>query len=78
MDLTERDTKEYEAGKNHTNRSFINGTIQQIHRIELDKMGENVERTAEMRNAHKMLAGKLDRTRQYGGRAYLGELYKAD
>jgi len=69
FDLTERDTKEYEAGENYTNRSFINCAIQQIHRIELDKMGENVERRAEMRSAHEILAGKLGRTRQYGRRA---------
>jgi len=69
---------EYEAGENHTNRSFINCAVQQIHRIELDKMGENVERTGEMRSAHKILAGKLERTRQYGRRAYLEEQYKAN
>ena len=41
-------------------------------------MGENVERTGEMRSAHKILAGKLERTRQYGRRAYLEEQYKAN
>lgn len=69
MDLTERDTEEYEAGENYTNRSFRNCTLQQVHRIELDKMGENVERTTELRSAHKILAEKLDRKRQYGRRA---------
>jgi hypothetical protein len=49
--------------------SFIICAIQQITLIELDKMGENVERTAEMRSAHKIIAGKLDRTRQYWRRA---------
>jgi len=69
LDLTESDTEEYEAGENYTNRSSINCTIQQVHRIELDKMGENVERTAGLRSAHTILAGKLDRKRQYGRRA---------
>lgn len=69
MDITERDTKEYEAGENYKNRSVVNCAVQQIHRIKLDKMGENVERTAEMRSAHKSLAGKLGMTRQYGRRA---------
>jgi len=54
LDLTERDMKEYEVGENYTNRNFINCAIQQIHHIELDKMGENVERTAEMRSAYKI------------------------
>jgi hypothetical protein len=69
LDLRERDPKECEAGENYTDRSVLNCAIQQIHHIELDKMGENVERMAEMRGAHKILAGKFDRTRQYGRRA---------
>lgn len=69
MYLTERDTEEYESGENYTNRSFVNCNVQQVHRIELGKMGENVERASELRSADKILAGKLDRKRQCGRRA---------